>query len=355
MKGQKRTKADKSGQLYLESGYPNIDWIISEFVEKRKIHFVFNVGQRGCGKTYGFIDWLIRNNKKWIYMRRLQNECDFQNNPTTSSLIPNLLDMGIEFEVRSESQGKLKRWWNVQEDKEICLCMALKTFSNFKGMNFKDYDYILFDEFIKEPHQAKIKAEGNAFQSVIETINRNRELTGGESITAVCCGNSVDIANDLFLTLGLVPMAEKLADEEGKEIEYIDGRLVMIFNKYSPIAKRKERTALYQLASEEYKDLALKNKFVMNDMSYVKKMKNLREYRCLFQVGHLWVYEHKSNHEYYIGAIPSNVKEIFKNSYTDLERFRRTKIRLWWKYMDGRIRFDSYNSIALWEKYFEKN
>lgn len=342
--------------LYTKRGWLNVDEIM-----KLDFTYIFNVGQRGCGKTYGYIKWLIENNKKWIYLRRTDRQANYQGDILLSSLIPNLNDMGIEYRILSRAKGQIKQWWDTTNDREICLCASVSTFNSLRGANFIEYEYVLFDEFIRSPEEKPIKNEGEAFLQAYETINRNREIYDEESnpnpkpaLKVICIGNAFDIANDIFMVYQIMDLAEELAKEKNTDEYMSRGDKLIIYNKYSPKAKEKEQTKMYQNVSGSIVDLNLKNKFILNDFTYIKDLKNLREYRCLFSVGLLYVYEHKSKNEYYVAQKKSNVKEVYTDGYSDLERMKRKYWRFWIKYLDGLIKFDNYESVAIFEKYFEK-
>lgn len=226
---------------------------------------------------------------------------------------------------------------------------ALNTFASVRGLDFSDIDYIVYDEFIAEPHVRKIKNEGMALANLYESVNRNRELNGRKPVQLLCLANSVNMANDTFMYFNLIEEAEKMLQDDN-EISKLGNKLLII-PQHSPVSDRKSRTALYQAVSAEYAEMAIKNKFILNDFTYVQK-RNLKEYSCIFKVGDLYVYRHKSNYEYYCTFVRGQTKVIYQNGYADLTRFRRDKWRFAGYYLDGMIRFENYRAVALWEKYF---
>ena len=58
-------------KLYLESGYLNMEYIIN-----LPVPFIFVLGGRGTGKTYGALKYLLDNDKRFIMMRRTQTQVD---------------------------------------------------------------------------------------------------------------------------------------------------------------------------------------------------------------------------------------------------------------------------------------
>ena len=57
---------------YTKEGYIDVD----KTLEKDHSTFIFMVGARGIGKTFGFLKYLIDKQIKFIYMRRTQTQID---------------------------------------------------------------------------------------------------------------------------------------------------------------------------------------------------------------------------------------------------------------------------------------
>ena len=58
-------------QIYNDNGYVNIPGIL-----EHEAAAIFIYGGRGTGKTYGALQHYIDNDKKFIYLRRLQAQVD---------------------------------------------------------------------------------------------------------------------------------------------------------------------------------------------------------------------------------------------------------------------------------------
>ena len=329
-------------KLYDKIGYFNAKSIIES-----GYHFIFVTGARGTGKTFSSLKYLIEKRKPFIYLRRTQDESDLQANENTSSLTKVLRYCKCDFTF-----GKLSKKVGCvyMDGKPLIYTCALSTFASIRGINFDNIDYAIYDEFICEPHVRSFKAEGLALMNFYESVNRNRELEGDEALRLICLSNSLNIANDTFMEFNLVSPAEALA-ESGNEI-YTNNDILLIVMHNSPISKKKAETKLYSNASEEFHKMAIENKFILNDFTYVGK-RNLRDYQILFQVGDLYFYKHKSNNEYYCTFTKATTKRIYSNGLADLERFRRAEWKYYARYLDGYVKFDSYKAIALFEKYFK--
>lgn len=331
----------KTFKLYQKNGYLNMPAII-----ERPEPFIFVPAARGTGKTYGALQYFYKKKKKIIQLRRTQNEADLQNTEDGTSYKAVFNDLGVDFEIK-----KFNKIGQVLVDGEpICINMALSTFANLRGMDYSDIDYIVYDEFIAEPHVRKIKAEGMALASLYESVNRNRELQGRPPVKLICLANSVNIANDVFMYFDLITDAEEMLTSE-EEIRVLGNKLLII-PQHSPISDKKADTALYKAVNQEYKDMAIHNKFILNDFQYVKK-RNLQEYRCIMQLGDLFIFEHKSNGTFYVTFKKGETKKKYGSGYADLAKARRAEWNLAVHYLDGLVYFESYRCIALLEKYFD--
>ena len=329
-------------KLYNKNGYLNMTEII-----ETGYPFIFIAAARGTGKTYGGLKYFYQKKKKIIHLRRTQKESDLQNTEAGSSYKSIMNDLGESYTISSANNvGRVMD----QNGNVIAFNMALNTFASVRGMDFSDIDHIFYDEFIAEPHVRKIKQEGFSLANLYESVNRNRELDGKDPLQLVCAANSVNMANDTFLYFDLITHAEQMLSK-GEDFRIIGNKLLII-PQHSPISEKKKETALYKAVNSEFSDMAIKNKFILNDFSYVRK-RELREYRCLLQLGDLYVYEHKSDQSYYVTFSKGETRDKYTNGYADRIRARRSLNRLINYYLDGLVYFESFRCVALFEKYFE--
>lgn len=329
-------------KLYDKKGYLNMTEII-----ETGYPFIFIAAARGTGKTYGGLKYFYQKKKKIIHLRRTQKESDLQNTEAGSSYKSIMNDLGESYTISSANNvGRVMD----QNGNVIAFNMALNTFASVRGMDFSDIDHIFYDEFIAEPHVRKIKQEGFSLANLYESVNRNRELEGKDPLQLVCAANSVNMANDTFLYFDLITHAEQMLSK-GDDFRIIGNKLLII-PQHSPISEKKKETALYKAVTSEFSDMAIKNKFILNDFSYVRK-RELREYRCLLQLGDLYVYEHKNDQTFYVTFSRGETRDKYTNGYADRIRARRSLNRLVNYYLDGLVYFESFRCVALFEKYFE--
>ncbi len=329
-------------ELYEKSGYLNFSEIM-----KIKSPFIFITGGRGIGKSFGCLKWLIENKKIFLYLRRKDEEAKLQANKTTSQLSPVARYLNVEETFSSIDKIHICDFSNGAR----CYISALSTFSNLRGIDLQECQYIIYDEFVPEIHARKIKEEGIAFSNVFETVNRNRELEGGVSVKAVLLSNSLNLDTDIFRTFNLIPIYEKMINE-GKEVTIGETKTVIIPQR-SPISNKKENTVLYKATSQEYSEMALQNKFIMNDFSLIKK-EDIKAYRAHTQIGDITIMRHKTQRRYYVIVRRMKAPSVYNDTISGRQVFKRdTTTKFYWAYLDGKVLFDSFLAMSLFLKYYE--
>lgn len=334
-------------KLYQADGYLNSDGIVHS-----TIPYTFVVGGRGIGKTFGVLKSLLEDGAKFILLRRTQTQADIISKDALSPFKAVCDYIGYRFEQKSIGKYQTGVWFNEEEIPRCYIC-ALSTFSNIRGFDASDIEYLVYDEFIPERHERKIRNEAAAFWNVIETISRNRELTGRSPLHVICLANSTDIANPIFIDLKIVNAVAKMS-MSGQE-QYNDprrGLLVCVCNR-SPVSAAKQTTSLYRLTQgTEFSDMAVQNKFVNN--SFVGgSSRNLREYRPLIQIGEITIYHHKSAQTYYVAPVcigaPARTYEL---NDADTIRFQTMETSIFMAYVNRNVIFETPAVELLFLRYF---
>ena len=257
--------------LYLESGYLDFDFVMSR---KPQVPFIFMIGGRGTGKTYGAIQWTIKNDEHVLFMRRTQDEVDtIMNDANLSAAKTPVEDMGYTLSARRISKkNSILSYAKDPEDPPVdfITTCALSTFASLRGFSAAQYKYLFFDEFIKEPHVHALKSEGRALFNAYETVSRNRELFGLPPLRMICMSNSEDIYNPIFSEFGLENDFLKMS-EMGQNYKIIRDRIAIYNLSDSPISWQKAETAIYQLGNTTFNEMALANRFSV-DTSIIKSM-----------------------------------------------------------------------------------
>lgn len=336
--------------LYLESGYIDQNKIID-----RNDVFIFEIGPRGTGKSYGILKYIIENKIKFLLLRRTQTEADMISTAVTNPFKALIMDHP-QLDIRPESVSKnLSAFIQPREEgdpERIGYLAALSTFATIRGADLSDVEMIFYDEFIPEKHQRPIKDEYAALMNVYETVNRNRELQGRKPVKMVCAANSNDIANPVFIGLEIVDRIARMM-KKGIESYYDPVRSLAVYMiMHSPISEEKADTSLYKLtAGNDFQNMALRNMFDL-DTRYISS-RSLKEYKPIVKIGELCIYEHKSRKEYYARCGSSGtIPHIFTTTDTDQKRFVKTYSYLYLRYLAGYMIFENSISQVLFERIF---
>lgn len=281
-------------KLYKASGWVNWDYIMNQ-----PESIISVVGARGIGKTYGVFDWLIDHDEPFIYVRRLKSQLDECKKPSGNPFKKINFDKDIHI-IPVPAGGTVLYNYDERGGKNAALGVALSVVANIRGVDFSDYNYIVFDEFISSEGERPIKNEFQAFLNFYETVNRNRELEGRPAVKCIMLGNANKISNPYFT--GWRCMRRVLNMIRGKQYVWrSDDRSRMIVLLYdSPISERKQDTILYRNANNDFLRMALDNAFRTDET--IIKSEPLREFVHIVSVGEIGIYKHKSERRYYVSA-----------------------------------------------------
>lgn len=346
----------KQKDLYLNSGFLNIPAII----EGVGVPFIYMIGARGIGKTYGVLEWLTENNINFLYLRRLQKQINLIVREKFNPYKKLNQDKGWTIQAYPVSDDNYGFYHTIINDKgkrvpasdeSIGISGALSTFSNTRGFDGCDIDVIFYDEFVPEESDASLKGEADAFFNIIETINRNRELEGKPSCMVICASNSTNAANAIFMYLQVVGVAMNMQKNNESIRVLKDRAMAIIIPHDSPISKRKEETALYKMTKgTAFADSALNNKFVNNVPTSIIKAP-LQEYKPVVSVGEICIYRHKSNKRYFVSEHQSGNPERYGASEKELAIFRRRFSVIQSAVYRNMVDYETYTAELLFDKY----
>lgn len=345
-------------KLYLDNGYLDMTKIIND-----RNPFVFVIGGRGIGKTYGALKYLIDTDKKFMLMRRTQAQADLisqidfspfksLNNDFSLQITTNRITKyttGYYKGVKGED-GKIRPAGN-----PIGYSCALSTISNLRGFDTSDIDIIIYDEFIPEAHERAIRSEGEALLNAYETINRNRELNGRDPVKLIALSNSNDIANPIFIELGIIPIVDKMIKRQQEYYSNNKKGITIINIMKSPISDKKKDTALYNLVNEKsnFYSMATGNDYNMDNGTPIKAS-DLKQYNPYVTVGDLTFYRHKDgSHKYYCSMHKSGTPPEYLANNIDFQRFRSRYNHLFFSYLSNHIIFESVLAESLFNSYYK--
>ena len=281
-------------KIYDTNGWVNWDYILDQ-----PSSFISVVGARGVGKTYGIFKKLIKEKKKFIYLRRLKSQLDqcgkLEGNPFKK------INEDTSRDIKPFSSGGIISFREVDKNGSIvAVGVALSVVANVRGIDFSDYDYIVFDEFIASSGERPIKNEFSAFLNFYETVNRNRELEGKQAVKCIMLGNANTLINPYFSSWHFMKTAVRMITGGQMVWRSADQTRMIILLLHSPISEKKKDTALYQNANQDFIQMALDNAFKTDETKI--KSEPLKEYNHIVSVGELGIYRHKSERKYYVSA-----------------------------------------------------
>lgn len=339
--------------VYLENGFLNF-----RYIYESDIPFWFVVGGRAIGKTYGALFEGLELGRKIIYMRRTQSQTDLINRQEFSPYKA-IMQNNPGLDIRTESITKYNAAiYRVNEDEDqrdlIGYTAALSTFSNIRGFDASDCDTLIYDEFCPESHERLIKNEASAFLNCIETISRNRELSGKPPLKVICLANSNQLGNPLFIELRLVRVCEKLRNQ-GEDLYLNQKRGVAVLMPHdSPISHAKRGTSLYKLTGErsEFGQMAIGNEFVSEGFSPAKSL-DLKGLTPMVTVGSITIYKRKSEGKprYYCSEHRTGNAPVYQDNDIDMVRFHNTFPWVRDQYINNNILFENHYAEICLKKY----
>ena len=340
--------------LYNKEGYFEVENVLAT-----KLPFLFVVGGRAVGKTFSSLKYVIEHNVKFVFLRRTQAQVDLISKQEFSPFTPVANYLGINIvsvPLSKYNTGFYKA--EVSEEGKLtpvgpCLgySMALSTISNLRGFSAEDVTLMIYDEFQPEKHERPIKNEAAAFFNAVETISRNRELSGRDPLQVLCLSNSNAAGNPIWTEMKLISKVENMK-KRGQiySLDYDRGIGIFMLDN-SRISREKQHTALYKAtAGSGFEQMALENEFQEFKTDLVKSMP-IKEYKPLCTVGEITFYKHKSNGTYYCTTMRLGDPDEYGADENDLKRWWRRYNFLWNAYMRSKLFFEDATSEIIFNKY----
>ena len=340
-------------KIYDENG-----WVNWEYIYSQTRLFCDVVGSRGTGKTYGLLKYVIENDLTFILLRRLQSQIQTIAGGTESNPFNKLNhdnDWTIQpikksgqtcfFQTETDENGKVRT-----VGKCLGYAMSLSTVSTIRGGDWSNVDVIIFDEHIPMIGERPIKDEFNSFLHFVETVNRNRELTGSASVKCFLLGNANQLCNPYYSGWRFMKTALKMI--RGGQMVYRtpDGSRLMILLLNSPISERKKETALYKTTNADFIRNAIDNAFYV-DATNVKSEK-IAGMSHIVSVGEIGIYRMKSGLFYVSETIQKN--NYYQGQGIELSMMRKRFCLLPDVYLYGGMQFENYDCELLFRAYFNQ-
>lgn len=346
--------------------YVEVEPTILKLLREKDIHVFYFCGGRGIGKTYGALDMSYGigtgrlrldpdfEGEKFLYLRRTGVEA--QSAASTESCPFKAYNRNENTNVSGEFNtklgfGKFYRTNPETDEKEhIGYCAALSTFANLRGVDFSDVSFILYDECIPESKNKRpLKNEGTLLLNMLETINRNRILEGRQELVLCMLSNPIDLGSDMLSELKLTPILNNMIFKNQQK--YTDRTRSLHIQKLTDhkVSADKKSSFLYKFSGDTgFTEQSLSGDFTDNDLDLVKKV-NLSEYTCSLSLENIYVYQHKSQDEWYICTIRNTPKVAF--TVHERQKFRDA---FYWRYKllvaNRLVYYDNYATRTVFDQ-----
>lgn len=317
--------------LYTDKGYLDMGEVLSS-----PYPFIFIIGARGCGKTYGALKYVMEHDVRFIYMRRTDKILKIITDEFFSPF--KKLNKDLHRDIQPELLKGFGLYIDKDTDQTIGFAAALSTISSVRGFDSSDIELLIYDEFIPEPTEIVRFDEFSAFTNAYETINRNRELEGEPPLKAVLMSNS-DLLYSSIVT-GF-KIADHLVEMQEEGIEVLEHSPdVLLIRPDNPVFhEEKAKTALYRVtAGSEFSEMALNNQFTVEDRSRIREMP-IREYNIVCCYKEICIYKHKSNGTWYVTRERSGSPKEYGTTDADRRRYLREQMAVWKAFNKRKVYF----------------
>jgi len=235
--------------------------------------FNFIIGERGCGKTFWFKEWAIKdflkNGWQFAYVRRYKEELK-------ESLKTFFDDISAKFPDHT---------FSVKGNKLYIDCklaghgMVLSTAKKLKSVSFPLINKIGFDEFlIEKENLVYLQDDVGAFLNLYETIAR----PGSDhcDVTVFFMANAVSWTNQYSLFFNWQHPTKQ--DKNGKYI-WKNGDILVEVTDQEEFREKKKQTRYGNIIKDtKFGEYSINNKFLLDDDNFVEERSKTSKYFFTF-------------------------------------------------------------------------
>lgn len=329
--------------IYTKDGWLDVPHI-AEIADRNGINFIVIIGKRQVGKTYGVLKYMIDEDRRFIFTRRVKIELEMLEK-NVNSPFEKIYPGHVSFSKESEYTAAIERIDKGEEGDtvtRIATGTALSTIGNIRGFNGDIYSDWVFDEFIPEEQLYKVRNEGDAFLNAHTTINGNRELEGRPCIRCWLLANSNNLNSQILDALKITKEVERMSIR-GEEDKLLKDRGILILLPESKkiVEKRKQMGGLYKAigGDSKFSKMAYENEFAYNDFSDVKG-EPLREYNPYLTIGKITIHLHKNSKRLYVtDKVKAKARYELNDTDSGINQFNRKFSILKGAFLNGRFLF----------------
>lgn len=353
----KRSNNFTTSQLYGPTGYFYPAALI-DYCRKNRIFRCCVIGGRGTGKTIGFLQWAVKSGVFFAYTRRHANQAEMFRSATLSPLKAVNRNIGTDFSGYRDSKdviaicptaydkdGKRK---SRPTEPAVGLVIPLSTGGGLKGFDGLDVEILVTDEIVPDATEVTLPHEGEAYRSVYETINRNRESEGMPPLLHLAFGNSNRVANPFVVEFGYIPVLLSMK-ENGETVRRVnDGELIILMDD-SPVSARKKEQAAYSDGSK-YARMAIGNEFTDDHFSKIQRVPHA-ELIPKIKFGDLYISLHKAGGWYVSLQNPGGKVKEYKGDSIGLQQLKFQHKEFIAAYWLEQVKFSEEMAESLFQQY----
>lgn len=313
------------------------------------------VGPRSVGKSVSVAIYMLyqylKTGRKFMYIRRTKDTLELTAAEWFTSAVQIMKDNGYEFEFSYDTK-------NYYINGEHCgYALPLNAQQKYKGANFSDCDWIIFDEFIAFDGERYLGSKTNplseykALISLYQTVDRGVGKPYRNETKIIALGNAETFYNPLFMGT----QADKYLRLDAHFISPKDTQwLIQLVHREDSKASEEYKSSIgYMLSDERTKAYAYENISKENGKNdFVKKITNPMQGICnlVWENHHMGLYADYKTGIFYISSKKNYAPQTFALSTQDhrpnyfLAQHGNVFIRMIRDaYDDGKLYFENNN------------
>ena len=330
--------------------------------------------KRGPGKTYSALWLCFYAHIKFIYVKRTDDDVDFilkdktdlDFDPSPYKSLKN--DKGIRVKGVSVDKG-FGAFYECDEEgnpcRLLCYVISFNRVKSYKGQDFADCEFIVFDEFIPQIGERIRRVEGEQLLDLYRTVERDRIKRGRDPLKLILFANAEQISTPVTNELEIVDdMADLSAS--GNTHLYIEDRDILlhhITNEEVPEGRGEEIGIAKGMRGTAWYDKSFNGNFVHNDFTNVvdRSIKRSTPLIELYYKTHTYfIYYNEDKDRYYMTTTPAKARYYYNlNRENEQKKFYYDfLIDLVEACVEERFKFAKYSMYDLiinYRKFFNVN
>lgn len=311
--------------LYVEDyqdGYYHIGKDLEDY-PNAAIYVVYS--GRICAKTYSTLWYMLRNKKKFAYIRRKKKDIDKIFEAATdgidmSPFVAINRDMHTNYTAKKFMEGMAMIFDNEEcTGDEVAWVFSMNSAADFRGTEIGiDLEYLIVDEFVPSASEINVsRQEGARLLDLYMSLCRDRKARGLPTPKLILLSNTCKIDCPIINQLEIADDMLEL-NQSGKEIYFDTERLIFFHhvnrNNYSRLREAVDDLDIVRtMRGTAWYDENIDGQFMV-DLGNICK-ENLKGYQCKYKIilrrKPFYVYFNPIKRSYYATDVPHVAEKDF--------------------------------------------